>query len=58
MLVFPAAATRVGSQSCWEMISFETWPGSILPGHRTAIGTRKPPSHVVFFFPRRGRAER
>ena len=50
----PAAATNVGSQSwCW-MISFDTTPAGILPGHRTISGTRKAPSQLVFFSLRNG----
>ena len=33
---------------------FDTDPGLILPGHRTAAGTRQSPSQFVFFSPRKG----
>ena len=50
----PAAATSVGSQSMWLMISLETTPAGILPGHRIISGTRKAPSQLVFFSDRNG----
>jgi hypothetical protein len=50
----PAAATKVGSQSMWCMMSLDTEPSGILPGQRTAAGTRQPPSQLVFFSPRNG----
>ena len=47
-------ARKVGNQSwCW-MISFEIWPGLILPGQRTTSGTRKAPSQFEFFSLRNG----
>ena len=50
----PAAATNVGSQSwCW-MISLDTVPASILPGHRISSGIRNAPSQFVFFSLRNG----
>src|SRR5208282_5760571 len=50
----PAMARKVGSQSwCWT-ISLEIWPGWILPGQRTTIGTRNAPSQLVFFSLRNG----
>jgi hypothetical protein len=53
-LVSPAAATSVGAQSRWDMISFEMTPGLILPGQRTKEGTRNAPSQFMFFSPRNG----
>ena len=50
----PAAARKVGSQSWWWMISFETTPAGILPGQRTTSGTRNAPSQFVFFSLRNG----
>ena len=50
----PAAARKVGIQSMWLMISFETTPAGILPGHRIISGTRKAPSQLVFFSERNG----
>ena len=49
-----AAVVWVGIQSIWAMISLEIAPVSILPGQRTIIGRRNPPSQVVFFSPRKG----
>ena len=50
----PAIARNVGSQSwCWT-ISLDTLPAAILPGQRTAIGTRNAPSQLVFFSLRNG----
>ena len=34
------AREKGGIQSIWEMISFETCPGSMTPGHLRARGTR------------------
>ena len=52
--VSPAAARNVGSQSwCW-MISLDTAPAAILPGHRTISGMRNAPSQLVFFSLRKG----
>jgi hypothetical protein len=45
----PAAARKVGSQSWWPAISFDTAPAGILPGQRIISGTRKAPSQLVFF---------
>ncbi len=50
----PAAASSVGSQSVWLMISLETTPAGILPGQRTISGTRKAPSQLEFFSLRKG----
>ena len=50
----PAAASKVGIQSSWEMMSLYTVPGLMTPGQRTTRGTRNPPSHVVPFSPRNG----
>ena len=33
---------------------FETEPALMRAGHRTSMGTRTPPSHVVAFSPRKG----
>ena len=38
------ALTNVGIQSSMEMMSLEIWPGLIVPGQLTAMGTRKPPN--------------
>ena len=35
-------------------MSFETLPGLIWPGQRIITGTRKAPSQLVFFSPRKG----
>jgi hypothetical protein len=49
-----SAARNVGNQSwCW-MISLETTPAGILPGHRISSGTRKAPSQLEFFSLRNG----
>ena len=50
----PAAATKVGSRSSWAHISLFTVPGSMTPGQRMSMGTRKPPSQLVAFSPRNG----
>ena len=38
----------------WLMISLETTPAGIFPGHRIISGTRKAPSQLVFFSDRNG----
>ncbi|MCB5294070.1 hypothetical protein BJQ90_03533 [Arthrobacter sp. SO3] len=54
VLVSPAAARYVGSQSwCW-MISFDTTPAGMWPGQRINSGTRNAPSQFVFFSLRKG----
>ncbi len=50
----PAAAMRVGSRSCNEMIPFETVPAGIMAGQRIIIGIRYAPSQLLFFSPRNG----
>ncbi len=50
----PAAAARVTNRSSWLWMALETLPEGILPGQRTIIGTRTPPSQVVPFSPRKG----
>ena len=40
------------TMSC--MIVLDTDPASIWPGKRTIVGTRQPPSQLVFFSPRKG----
>mgnify|MGYP000724157025 CR=1 FL=1 len=50
----PAAAIKVGTQSSWDMISADFIPALIVPGQRTTIGTRNPPSQVVPFSPWNG----
>ncbi|MNJ54113.1 hypothetical protein D3C77_495420 [compost metagenome] len=50
--VWPTAAIRVGTQSSEVMNSPVQVLGLMLPGHRTSIGTRKPPSQVRPFSPR------
>lgn len=49
--VSPAAASSVGSMSSCAPISLMIVPGLITPGQRMNAGTRKPPSHCVFFSP-------
>ncbi len=41
-------------RSSWAQISLLIVPGSITPGQRMTIGTRKPPSQFVAFSPRNG----
>jgi hypothetical protein len=50
----PAAARKIGSQSWWPTISFDTTPAGIRPGHRIISGIRKAPSQLVFFSLRNG----
>jgi hypothetical protein len=38
----------------WLMISLDTVPAGIRPGHRITSGTRNAPSQLVFFSPERG----
>ena len=38
----------------FPIISFDTDPALILPGHLTIAGTLQPPSQLVFFSPRKG----
>lgn len=54
MSASPAAASRVGSQSCPLTILLDTDPGLTLPGQRIMAGTRNAPSHAVFFSLRNG----
>ena len=50
----PAAARNVGMRSSWAHSSLMMVPGSKTPGQRMTMGTRKPPSQLVAFSPRKG----
>ena len=49
----PAAARAVANRSIVTAGSWLTVPAGTRPGQRTMQGTRKPPSQVVPFIPRR-----
>src|SRR6476620_334595 len=53
----PASAAKVGKKSSVAATLPHVVPAGIFPGHHITHGSRIPPSYVVPFPPRNGRAE-
>ena len=50
----PASFVKVGSRSIAVMSSAFSFPAGMLPGQRTTVASRMPPSKVLPFLPRSG----